>query len=204
MTRMHDVVVVGAGPGGSAAAHFLARRGLDVLLLDKFSFPRDKTCGDGLTPRALRVLDRMGLLGEVSRLGHPIRGYDVFAPNGTRTGSDLSGSQAALVVPRYTLDDLIRQRAVASGAGFEAGVSVTHLESTSQAVTVHAEHGRTFQARWAVLATGASTRPLLRSGILKRPPRAMLAMRAYYSGVLPTGNRLEPPFNPVPLPGYAR
>ncbi|MBI3243874.1 MAG: FAD-dependent monooxygenase [Chloroflexi bacterium] len=55
MTAQHDIIVVGAGPGGAAAAQVLARRGLDVLLLDKSNFPRDKTCGDGLTPRAGRA-----------------------------------------------------------------------------------------------------------------------------------------------------
>ena len=53
MQEMYDVVIVGAGPGGSATAHYLAREGFNVLLLDKFNFPRDKTCGDGLTPRAI-------------------------------------------------------------------------------------------------------------------------------------------------------
>jgi menaquinone-9 beta-reductase len=52
---IHDVIVVGAGPAGSSAASFLARRGLNVLLLDKSGFPRDKVCGDGLTPQALLV-----------------------------------------------------------------------------------------------------------------------------------------------------
>jgi menaquinone-9 beta-reductase len=199
---MHDVVVVGAGPGGSATAYFLAHHGLDVLLLDKFAFPRDKTCGDGLTPRALRVLAEMDLLAEVSRHGHPIRGYDVFAPNGRRTGSPLSGPRAALVVPRYTLDDLIRQRAVASGVRFEPHVTVSHVEPTTHGVTVHAERGRRFQAHTAVLATGASTRPLLKSGILRRPPRPMLAMRAYYAGVKQPGDRFALRFDHVPLPGY--
>ncbi len=60
MLHRHDVVIVGAGPSGSAAEHYLAKQGLDVLLLDKSDFPRDKTCGDGPTPHALSVLDDIG------------------------------------------------------------------------------------------------------------------------------------------------
>ena len=56
-----DVVVVGAGPGGSATAAHLARRGLHVTLLEKVTFPRDKVCGDGLTPRAVKQLIRLGI-----------------------------------------------------------------------------------------------------------------------------------------------
>ena len=56
-----DVIVVGAGPAGSAAAHYCAAAGLSVLLLEKSSFPRDKICGDGLTPRAVAELVRMGV-----------------------------------------------------------------------------------------------------------------------------------------------
>jgi geranylgeranyl reductase family protein len=198
---MFDAVIVGAGPGGSATAHFLARRGMEVLLVDKFAFPRDKTCGDGLTPRALRVLDRMGLLAEVARVGQPILGYDVFAPNGKLTGSDLTGSQAALVVPRYELDELIRQRAVLSGARFEDHVTVTRVEPSPTGVCVLAENGQRFAARVAVLATGASTKVLLESAILRRQPRAMLAARAYYRDGA-HADRFELRFDHVPLPGY--
>src|SRR5689334_18254786 len=59
--RDADVIVVGAGPGGSAAAYHLASTGLDVLLLEKTAFPREKVCGDGLTPRAVRSLVGMGV-----------------------------------------------------------------------------------------------------------------------------------------------
>ncbi|HYX49390.1 MAG TPA: FAD-dependent oxidoreductase, partial [Ktedonobacteraceae bacterium] len=62
MSEIFDVVVVGAGPSGSTTAYYLAKQGFKVLLVDKFNFPRDKTCGDGLTPRALHILDDMGLL----------------------------------------------------------------------------------------------------------------------------------------------
>ena len=58
---LHDVVVVGAGPSGAACAHWLAEAGHDVVMLEKKRFPREKTCGDGLTPRAVKQLDDMGL-----------------------------------------------------------------------------------------------------------------------------------------------
>ena len=82
MKDMYDVAIVGAGPAGSAAAHYLAKGGLDVLLLDKFNFPRDKTCGDGLTPRALRVLDEMDILDELLRVGYRLNEMEFIAPKG--------------------------------------------------------------------------------------------------------------------------
>src|SRR3970282_1920405 len=72
VTRRHDVVIVGAGPAGSAAAYYLATAGFDVLLLDKAEFPRDKTCGDGLTPRALAVLAGVGVLDTLQQHGYRV------------------------------------------------------------------------------------------------------------------------------------
>src|SRR3982075_2924401 len=118
---MHDAVIVGAGPGGSATAHFLGRRGLDVLLLDRAEFPRDKTCGDGLTPRALRVLDQMGILAAVTQQGCAVDAYAVVAPNGRETSAPITAQHGALVVRRFVLDDVIQRQALASGAQFESG-----------------------------------------------------------------------------------
>jgi geranylgeranyl reductase family protein len=200
---VHDVVVVGAGPGGSATAHFLSVQGLDVLLLDRAEFPRDKTCGDGLTPRALRVLETMNLLDEVCARGCPIQAYEVVAPNGRTTSAYIKGRHQALVVPRLTLDDIILQRAIASGAHFEPNTTVSRLEPTDTGARLHTADGQRFEGRVAIIATGAATGALMRSGILRTQPRAMLAARAYYRDLpdeLPETFQLR--FDGVPSPGY--
>jgi geranylgeranyl reductase family protein len=203
IVHVHDVVVVGAGPGGSAAAHFLSGRGLDVLLLDRAEFPRDKTCGDGLTPRALRVLEAMNLLDEVRAHGCPIRAYEVVAPNGKATTAPIAGRLQALVVPRLTLDNIILQRAITSGARFEPNTNVSCLEPMDAGARVHTTDGQRFEARMAIVATGAATGVLTRSGILPKQPRAMLAARAYFEDLadeLPETFQLR--FDGVPSPGY--
>ena len=82
LSGQHEVVIVGAGPAGAALAYFLARAGRDVVLLDKAAYPRDKTCGDGLTPRALSVLRQMDLLEPITSAGYRINQLHFYAPNG--------------------------------------------------------------------------------------------------------------------------
>jgi geranylgeranyl reductase family protein len=200
---VHDVVIVGAGPGGAAAAHFLSLRGLDVLLLDRAQFPRDKTCGDGLTPRALRVLDRMDMLADVTARGCRVERYEVVAPNGRATTAAIDAVHGAMVLPRQILDALILSRAVKSGARFEGAVTVTHVEATPDGARVHTQDGHSFGGNVAILATGAATSVLKRSGILRRQPPAMLAARAYFEDL---SNEVVRSFqlrlDKVPLPGY--
>jgi geranylgeranyl reductase family protein len=209
MTDMHDVVIVGAGPGGSAAAHYLAKHGLDVLLLDKANFPRDKTCGDGLTPRALDILDDMGLLNELLRTGCRINGMEIVAPRGHSIAAPLPKEGGwpdyALVIPRLILDNAIRERAVASGATFRSPVRVIDIARDAEGVVVAGEQrgqSVTFRGRVAIAATGASVKLLLRTGVLKRMPPMALAARAYYEGVTDLTDRVHLRFDGVPMPGY--
>lgn len=112
-----DVLVVGAGPAGSAAAAWSARAGLDTLLLDAESFPRDKPCGDGLTPRAIAELEALGLrdwlTGRPRNRGLRAAGFGqlLYLP---WPGGNLPDHGSA--APRLALDDAIRQVAVDSGA----------------------------------------------------------------------------------------
>jgi geranylgeranyl reductase family protein len=112
-----DVLVVGAGPAGSAAAAWAARSGRDTVLVDAAVFPRDKTCGDGLTPRAIAELDRLGLDDWVRAhtVNHGLRahgfGQTLLLP---WPGGSLPAYGSA--VARTELDDQIRTTAMKSGA----------------------------------------------------------------------------------------
>ena len=113
-----DVLVVGAGPGGSATAYHLARHGVDVTLVDKAAFPREKVCGDGLTPRAVAALRGMGIDTEDPGFERVI-GLRVHARHTTieLPWPELTSFPGVgLVMPRDRFDHLLVQRAVKAGA----------------------------------------------------------------------------------------
>jgi geranylgeranyl reductase family protein len=113
-----EVVVVGGGPAGSAAAAFLAGRGRDVLLLDRASFPRDKVCGEGVSPEAWRLLDAMGATDRVLALApHPLRGMRLVSPDGTAFRGTYRGrARPGFAVRRLALDAALLDAARDAGA----------------------------------------------------------------------------------------
>lgn len=211
MNQIYDVIIVGAGPGGSSSAYYLARAGLKVLLLDKSNFPRDKTCGDGLSPRALGVLADMGLLDELLAIGCRASTIDFIAPKGHSVATTMPTKQGwpdySLIVPRFLLDNMVMQRAVATGAHFQDGVRVTNLVTDNSGVEVVGEKDNrplSFRGRLAIIATGASASLLLNLDLLKRPPKMLLAGRTYFEQVSGSvdQDRVKIHFNRVALPGY--
>jgi menaquinone-9 beta-reductase len=207
---MYDVAIVGSGPGGSAAAATLTRQGFQTLLLDKADFPRDKTCGDALTPRAVRMLDAMGVLSHFASAQRIVEAA-VVAPNGaveTIGFPQVPGCPNYLqIVPRQILDDTLRAHAVASGATFISPVRVRQIEQRGSCVEISGERAGqpvSFKACVAIIATGASTGLLIQVGILKRRPPMNLAVRAYFDAVADLiPHQIQFRFDRVPLPGYA-
>ncbi len=154
-----EVLVVGAGPAGSASAAWAARAGRDVLLLDSAVFPRDKTCGDGLTPRATAELEHLGL-GEWLRahtVNHGLRmaGFGKEALLPWPGGSFPTYGSA---VPRTELDDKLRETAIKSGARMVDGAKVTEVLREGERVTGVTvrigEHTHTVHCRVLVVADG--------------------------------------------------
>ncbi len=187
-TVTSDVVVVGAGPGGSAAATHLARAGLDVQLLEKTTFPREKVCGDGLTPRATRELIRLGIdttpeAGWLRNKG--LRIYGGRSEPFEMPWPELDDFPSyGLVRPRADFDDLLARHAVANGATLHEATTVTAPvldERTDRIVGVTTKDGRTFRAPVVVAADGNSSRLGLAMGLTRRDDRPMgVAVRTYY------------------------
>ncbi len=209
MSEIYDAVIIGAGPSGSTTAHYLAKEGFNVLLLDKFNFPRDKTCGDGLTPRALQILDDMGILDTINQVGYRSNKLELISPKGHTATAPLPKKENLcdylLVIPRLILDNIILERAMASGANFQAPVRVMGVEQEGDTMFIKGEQGAktiTFRARMVIHATGANTKLLLTTGLLKKMPQMILTARTYYDGITSTDGAAQCRLDNVPLPGY--
>jgi flavin-dependent dehydrogenase len=202
-----DVIVIGAGPAGSTAAYSLAKGGLQVGLLDKADFPRDKTCGDGLTPRALKVLEQIGVLGAVADSAYEVRSLTLRYSETITYELSLSGLRglphSILIHPRLSLDDLLRRHAVRAGAEFlpEAKVNLV-TKNADGAVCVHVYGREPFTCKLAIIATGANTKLLRDVGLLRKAPPVNLAARGYFENVEGLERSIILFFDQVEMPGY--
>jgi menaquinone-9 beta-reductase len=181
-----DVIVVGAGPAGSTAAYHLANSGLDVLLLEKTSFPREKVCGDGLTPRAVKALTSMGISTAEDDGWLRNRGLRIIGGGGRIEvpWPDLSAYPGfGLVRTRTDFDEILARHAEKAGARLLEGINVTGpvLDDRTGRVTGVVAAGRRFRAPLVVAADGNSSRLSVAVGLRKRDDRPLgVAVRSYY------------------------
>ena len=174
-----DVLVVGAGPAGSACAQRLARDGVHTVLVDQHDFPRDKVCGDGLIPDAHAALRTLGVHDEVMAQAQPARHVACIGPRGGRV--DVPGTVA--VLPRKQLDHILVRAAQRAGAAlhtpwrFEA--PLLDGDRVVGARLRCGEHEHEVHAQWVVLATGAPPQAMLASQLCQRRTPTGIALRGY-------------------------
>ena len=135
----YDVIIVGAGPAGSSAAAILGEKGHSVLLVDKESFPRDKTCGDGITYKALPALKRLGLDTKIKN-DSPFQtnGYTLVFRDNTKLIFEKPPSDEALayIISRHEFDNILLNNALAyPSVTFMADTKVTGLMMSGEKAT---------------------------------------------------------------------
>ncbi|GAB3216984.1 menaquinone reductase [Mycolicibacterium hippocampi] len=153
-----DVVVVGAGPAGSAAAAWAARSGRDVLVIDSAQFPRDKACGDGLTPRAIAEMRRLGLGSWLEdKIAHRGLRMSGFGADVEVTWPGPSFPPSSSAVPRTELDERIRLVAVDDGAKMKLGAKAVdvHRDLSGRVTGVVLDSGEVVRCADLIVADGA-------------------------------------------------
>jgi len=195
----HDVVIVGGGPAGACLAWSLARRGLDVVVVERARYPRAKPCAEYLSPEASRILADMDVLGDIEANGAAqLRGMAIHAPDGTWFRGDFAAVHGfagfrdrGLALPRTVLDTLLIDRARSVGARVIEGVRVSDVvRDRKRAIGVRTA-GRDRDIRRARLVVGADgLRSVVgrRLGLVRSAPwPRRMALVAHFEGVRGVG-----------------
>lgn len=196
------VLVIGAGPGGAAAAIELARGGADVRVVEKSRWPRAKTCGDGISPPGVREARELGVDLADKR---PLTEGEISTPNGHRfRGGWRPETPWGAIVERREFDERLMAAAVAAGAGFETGVTVRDLQPDRAGP--RATFGRNGDARAErydaiVLAEGATGSLAPKAGFGRHRTR-LVALRGYAASARPLRAQFGLYFDRDVSPGY--
>jgi geranylgeranyl reductase family protein len=196
----HDVAIIGAGPAGTAAAIHLGQLGIDnVVLVDRYDFPRDKTCGSGVSPKGLKVLKALGVSNDEIPDAYWIRGLRLVTPGDRELFLSGGEETTAMICCRRTLDHLLLKRALSLGVRFLPHFETQALVYQGNRVTgFTARDGRTVRARYTVVANGAHST----FAVNQRPRRLMQAIMGWWEKVPFEPNHVEMIFDKMVAPCY--
>lgn len=181
-----QVAIIGAGPAGASLSYFLAKQGLEVTLIDKESFPRDKPCGDGIGPRSVYILQQMGLTPWLKNFFR-VEKVRLISPQGEAISAKIPAGSFPVdygyIIPRKKFDHQLLKTAQEAGANFIPNFKVQSLlfeeGKVSGARGVKKGKALTIKAKLVVVAVGSG------SLLKEKPPPSFgaLASRTYFTGI---------------------
>ncbi len=184
----------------------LARAGLKVALIERARFPRDKVCGDGITPRGARMLKELGILDNIAAASFACNGMTLRGSESNSFDIDLvadaRGPCELLVLPRLKLDQMLLDHALRAGVHYIDDAKVEQLDHHLGLCQTRLHSGRCISSRLGLIATGAESQVLRASGLMTDKPRLEHAARGYFEGVEGLTRRVTLFFDGIDLPGY--
>jgi len=213
--KIYDLIIIGAGPAGSIAALYAHRARLNVLLLDKEDFPRDKICGDAISGKSMTILGELGFVEEAQKLpGAHIHSVLFSSPQGISVDIPLQGSKrndvpTGLVIPRKIFDSFLFEKAKSEVGEVRTGFQVRELiKEDNQVVGVkgHTQKSNALESYYGKIIVGAdgfNSIVARKTGMFSRDPNHwIIAVRQYYKNVSDLGNQIELHFVDELIPGY--
>ena len=216
MNNSYDIIIIGAGPSGTAAALYANRLGLKTVIVDKSIFPRDKICGDALSGKSIRYLKELGFINDISQLnGSSIRRIIFGSPNHKQFSIHLNNPhhkfhagniKQGYVIPRKTFDNFLFEKASDITEVRQAFKFVDLLKQDDKIIGITGTQNKQKQKIYAPIVLGcdgAKSTLLRKLGLYSENSKnTAVAIRCYYKGVKDLTNQIELHFLKEILPGY--
>lgn len=195
-----DVAIIGAGPAGTAAAIHLGQLGVrSIVLVDRYDFPRDKTCGSGISPKGIKVLKDLGVWDAVLPDAYWIRGLRLVTQGDREIFLSGPEETSAVICSRRIFDHLLLKRATALGVRFLSNFDTQTLTQDGDRITgFTARDGRMVRATYTIVANGAHSQ----FAVDRRPRRLMQAIMGWWENLAFEPNHVEMIFDEMVTPCY--